>query len=182
LQIGEAGTLESAYCMAAHTLTESDHFAAGWLRLNMRLDALKTSRESRAASTSLGRRFLQLARDLTGEPLISEASKIAKLHSTGIHYCVAFGLIGGILGVERRVSALAYLNQSAAGVVSACQRLLPLGQTAASQLQWQLKAAMIEAVNRAEALNDVTEAAAFSATIDLASARHPALTTRLFIS
>jgi urease accessory protein UreF len=59
---------------------------------------------------------------------------------------------------------------------------MPLGQTVASQLQWQLKAAMIEAVSRAEALADVTEASAFSAMIDLASARHPALTTRLFIS
>ena len=181
-QICETGTLEAAYCRAAHALVDSDSFASGWLRLNMRLDAIKTSRESRAASASLGRRFLQLARDLTAAPLVDEALKIAKLHGAGIHYCAAFGLVGGVLRVERRVTALAYLNQAAAGTVSAFQRLLPLGQTAASQLQWQLKAAMIQAVSRAEALGDVTEAAAFSAMIEVASARHPALTTRLFIN
>jgi urease accessory protein len=181
-QIVETGTLEAAYCLAAHALPESDHFAVDWLRLNMRLDAIKTSRESRAASASLGRRFVQLARELTAAPLVDEALKTAKLHGAGVHYCAAFGLVGGMLGVERRVTVLAYLNQSIAGAVSACQRLMPLGQTVASQLQWQLKAAMIEAVSRAEALADVTEASAFSAMIDMASARHPALTTRLFIS
>jgi urease accessory protein len=181
-QILETGALEAAYCLAAHALAETDSFVSGWLHLNMRLDAIKTSRESRAASASLGRRFLQLARELTGEPLLDEALKTAKLHSAGVHYCAAFGLVGGVLGVGRRVTALAYLNQSIAGVVSACQRLLPLGQTVASQLQWRLKDAMIDAVNRAEALADVTEASAFSAMIDMASARHPVLTTRLFIS
>jgi urease accessory protein len=181
-QILETGTLEAAYCLAAHALVETDPFAAEWLYLNTRLDAIKTSRESRAASASLGRRFMQLAHDLTGEPLLDEALKAAKLHGMGIHYCAAFGFVGGVLGVDSRVAALAYLNQSVAGAVSACQRLLPLGQTAASQLQWQLKSVMIEAVSRAEALDDVAEAAAFSAMIDLASARHPALTTRLFIS
>jgi urease accessory protein len=181
-QILEIGTLEAAYCLAAHALPESDHFAVDWLRLNIRLDAIKTSRESRAASASLGRRFLQLARELTGESVLDDVLKTAKLHGTGVHYCAAFGLTGGVLGVERRIAALAYLSQAVAGTVSACQRLMPLGQTVASQLQWQLKAAMIEAVSRAEALDDVIQAAAFSAMIDLASARHPALTTRLFIS
>lgn len=181
-QLCETGTLEAAYCLAAHALTETDSFGAAWLKLNMRLDAIKTSRESRAASASLGRRFLQLARDLTAAPRVDEALKVAKLHGVGIHYCAAFGLAGGVFGVEARVTALAYLNQTVAGTVSACQRLLPLGQTAASQLQWQLKAGMIEAVNRAESRGDVTEAASFSALIDLASARHPALMTRLFIS
>lgn len=181
-QILETSTLEAAYCLAAHALAETESFVSGWLRLNMRLDAIKTSRESRAASASLGRRFVQLARELTTDPLLDEALRTAKLHNAGIHYCAAFGLTGGVLGVERRVTALAYLNQTVAGTVSACQRLLPLGQTVASQLQWRLKDAMIEAVSRAESLADVTEASAFSAMIDLASARHPALTTRLFIS
>ena len=181
-QICETGSLEAAYCLAAHALAETDSFVTDWLRLNMRLDAIKTARESRAASAALGRRLLQLVRELTDSPLLEEALKAAKLQGAGVHYCAAFGLAGGVLGVERRVAALAYLNQAAAGMVSACQRLLPLGQTAANQLQWQLKAVMIEAVNRAEALDDVTQAAAFNAMIDLASARHPALTTRLFIS
>jgi urease accessory protein len=181
-QICETGSLEAAYCLAAHALAETDSFVTDWLRLNMRLDAIKTARESRAASAALGRRLLQLVRELTDSPLLEEALKAAKLQGAGVHYCAAFGLAGGVLGVERRVAALAYLNQAAAGMVSACQRLLPLGQTAANQLQWQLKAVMIEAVNRAEALDDVTQAVAFNAMIDLASARHPALTTRLFIS
>lgn len=181
-QICETGTLEAAYCLAAHALAGAEPFINGWLRLNMRLDALKTSRESRAASASLGRRFLQLARELTDEPLLDDVLKTAKLQGVGIHYCTAFGLTGGMLGVEGRVTALAYLNQTVAGTVSACQRLMPLGQTAASQLQWQIKSAIIEAVNRADALDDTAEATAFSAMIDAASARHPALMTRLFIS
>src|SRR5437867_3471816 len=62
--LSEVGALESAFCRAAYRLTvvsERNTFAEGWLDLNSRLNALKPARESRAASATLGRRFLQLA-------------------------------------------------------------------------------------------------------------------------
>ena len=176
----ETGMLEVSYCLAAHgCATRAEGFSETWLALNQRLDALKTARESRAASTSLGRRFVQLAADLEDHPRLREAIQVAKLEGAGIHHCAAFGLVGGVLGVEARRTGLAYLNQSITGLVSACQRMMPLGQTAASQLLWNLKPVMIEVINQ---YKDDSHAVAFTPMVDLASLRHPALNTRLFIS
>src|SRR3982750_757235 len=53
----ETGMMEVSYCLAAHQCaSQQNGFVEAWLALNIRLDALKTARESRAASTSLGRR------------------------------------------------------------------------------------------------------------------------------
>ena len=176
----ETGMLEVSYCLAAHACASNEEsFVPAWLALNMRLDALKTARESRAASTSLGRRFVQLAADLEDDPRLREALKVAKAEGVGIHHCAAFGLVGGVLGVDARRTGLAYLNQSITGLVSACQRLMPLGQTAASQMLWALKPIMIEVIN---GYKEDSHAVAFTPMVDVASLRHPALNTRLFIS
>jgi urease accessory protein len=176
----ETGTLEVGYCLAAaELLPDSDDVIANWLRLNMRLDALKTARESRVGSATLGRRFLRLASDLENHLLLGQALQAAKQEAVGVHHCTAFGLAGAVLGLPPRQTVLAYLNQSIAGLVSACQRLLPLGQTSASQIQWALKPVMIEVLNQT---GDVTGLSSFTALVDVASQRHPTLTTRLFIS
>jgi len=176
----ETGMLEVSYCLAAHgCATHAEGFSEAWLTLNQWLDALKTARESRAASTSLGRRFVQLAADLEDHPRLREAIQVAKAEGAGIHHCAAFGLVGGVLGVDARRTGLAYLNQSITGLVSACQRLMPLGQTAASQMLWVLKPIMIEVINQ---YKEGSHAVAFTPMVDLASLRHPALNTRLFIS
>jgi urease accessory protein len=176
----ETGMLEVSYCLVAHACTTSEtEFTSKWLEVNGRLDALKTARESRAASTSLGRRFLQLADDLEDHPLMRQAIQVAKAEGVGIHQCAAFGLVGGVLGVEARRTGLAYLNQSITGLVSACQRLMPLGQTAASQLLWALKPIMVEVIDQ---YHESTHPVAFTPMVDVASLRHPALNTRLFIS
>ncbi len=176
----EMGALEVAYCLAAHaSVANADGFASAWVTLNERLDAFKTARESRVASASLGRRFVQLAYDLENNPLLREALQVTKAQGVGVHHCAAFGLVGAVLGMQARQAGLAYLNQTITGLVSACQRLMPLGQTAASQMLWALKPIMIEVINQHDSN---THAAAFTPLVDVASLRHPALNTRLFIS
>jgi urease accessory protein len=92
-----------------------------------------------------------------------------------LHYCIAFGAAGAALDIPVDAVVLAYLNQSIAGLVSACQRLMPLGQVAASKILWNLKSAMSRA-----SLSE--EASCFSPYLELASMRHGSIETRLFIS
>ena len=61
-------------------------------------------------------------------------------------YPVAFGVAAAFVGIPEEFAALAYLQQSVTGLVSACQRLMPLGQVAASRIIWNLKPAIREAV------------------------------------
>jgi urease accessory protein UreF len=67
------------------------------------------------------------------------------------------------------------LQQSVAGLVSACQRLMPLGQVAAARVVWNLKPAIMQA-------SAVKEISCFTPLPEIASMRHPMLETRLFIS
>jgi urease accessory protein len=135
------------------------------LELNNELDARKPARESREASLKLGRRFAQLVNAMLDAPVLE----------SGRHYCIAFGAAGAALGVPENAIALAYLNQSVAGLLSACQRLMPLGQTAASKILWNLKPAIAQASHSEEVW-------CFNPYLELASMRHGSLETRLFIS
>jgi urease accessory protein len=178
----EAGALEATFCRASHQLfprTIGEFPMSRWLELNQRLSALKPAREVRAGSSALGRRFLQLAIGLNDWPSIETAHNTAQQNDTDIHHCAAFGLVGAALGLTGQTTALAYIHQSLAGLISACQRLLPLGQSQAGRILWNLKPIMIESIDGAV---DPDEVSCFTPLLDLGSIRHPELAVRLFIS
>lgn len=182
----EAGALESLFCRAAHRLTarsDGTFSQSCWLNLNHRLSAFKPARESRTGSATLGRRFLQLALDLSGSQLLQEALEAAYQLEVPVHHSTAFGLTGGALTLDEQTTVLAYLHQSLSGLVSACQRLMPLGQTQASRIVWNLKATIIEVadLSRNKEL-DCDATTCFTPLVDLGAMRHPTLATRLFIS
>jgi urease accessory protein len=138
--------------------------------LSHEFSARKPARESRDASLKLGRRFAELVNTLLAAPVLE----------TNLHYCVAFGAAGAVLGIAENALALAYLHQSMAGFISACQRLMPLGQAAASKILWNLKPAIVRAAHLE--INQSEEVWCFSPYPELASMRHGSLETRLFIS
>lgn len=182
----EAGGVESAFCRLGHRLashTDQDLFTAQWLALNERFSALKTAREGRTASATLGRRFLQLVRNLEEVPLLHLAIQSAQAAGVDTHYSVAFGLVGGIVEADETATTLAYLQQSLTGLVSACQRLMPLGQSQASWLVWQLKPTLFTIASRSEEVaTNIDEITMCTFLVDIGSMRHPFLATRLFIS
>src|SRR5438552_2433166 len=127
--------------------------------------------------------LLQLLLGLEEHPLLQEAIQVSKDAREDIHYSTAFGLAGCILGIEEGAVVLAHLQQTLLALVSACQRLLPLGQSRASSIVWHLKPVIIASADCSVelALNE-DEIALFTPLLDIASMRHPVLTTRLFIS
>lgn len=177
--IQETGKLEAAYCRTAYNLAVNAKIQS-WLDLNIRFSALKPAREARNASATLGRRFLHLVVGLGEQPLLTKAIAAAQAHEVEIHHCTAFGWVGGVLGFTEEATALAYLQQSITGLVSACQRLLPLGQSQASRILWNLNPTMMEAVQQADI--SVEDIACLSFLPDLGGMQHPLLATRLFIS
>ena len=86
-----------------------------------------------------------------------------------------------MLGIDEKRAVLAYLHQSIACLVSACQRLLPLGQTEATRILWRLKPAIIETAARS-ATCEIDDACCFMPLLDWGGMEHPALSTRLFVS
>jgi urease accessory protein len=180
----EAGMVEAVFCREAFRLVQIGHgnFCADrWVELNDRLGALKPARESRAGSASLGKNFVTAAAGLGDFAMLREALEASKRAGSAVHHSLAFGLVGGVLEfVEDRV-VIAYLHQSMASLVSACQRLLPLGQSAATKILWGVKPTILETAGRSAtcAIDDVC---CFMPLLDWGAMEHPALPTRLFIS
>ena len=168
----ETGALEAAYCAFSCTLPGIPE----WLRSNAELGARKLTRESRDASAAMGRRFLRLAANISGDELLIAASELG----AEVHLATCFGLAAGVFGIDTATAAAAYLQQSMTTLISACQRLLPLGQTQAHQILWNLKPSIIAAVKGTG--SDPSLASSFTPLLDVASARHATLYTRLFIS
>jgi urease accessory protein len=164
--LAEAGLLEAVACRAAFA-------GADFGAVNERLSATKQARESRAASMALGKRFLRLVFDVSGDPRLDRAGDI--------HSSAAFGLAGSVLNLGEEAVVAACLRQMVAAMVSAAQRLLPLGQTAASVMLWELNAAIASVVERSRGIS-LDDACSFTPMLDCASMRHPGLGTRLFIS
>ena len=152
----EAGAQEAIFLRRAYTANVRD--------LSDELGARKPASESREASLKIGRRFAQLVNSIADTEIDQD-----------LHYSIAFGSACRALGIDEDTAVLAYLQQSVAGLVSACQRLMPLGQVAAARVVWNLKPA-IERAARSKELS------CFTPLPEIASMRHPSLETRLFIS
>jgi urease accessory protein len=186
----ETGALEAAFCRAACRLALGGPgaFRVGdWRALNALLSARMPAREIRAASASLGHNFLQAVLAYTNSPRLSEAIGAAKAAPTEpVHHAPAFGLAAGVLQLEESGAVEAYLHQLLANLISACQRLMPLGQTAAGRILWNLKPAILAASERtaiyATGAASLAEAPCFTPLLDWAGMEHPGLSTRLFVS
>jgi urease accessory protein len=160
--LAEAGAIEAAYC--ARACATPEEFAM----LNVRLAARKPARESREASAAMGRRLLDLA---------ARAYGIDPPPASGdLQYPCCFGHVAGALGISPGDAAAAFLQQSVAALISAGQRLMPLGHTHAQAILFRLKPAV------AKAATATIDAPSFTPLIETASMCHARLATRLFIS
>jgi urease accessory protein len=185
----EAGTMEAFFCREAFRLAiggEKSFSPEDWLALNARLSALKPARESRSGSAALGRNFLSAVAALGDFPVFRIALQSTRelqnsVPPSVIHHSAAFGLVAGALGLPEDRAILAYLHQSTASLVSSCQRLLPLGQSQATRILWEVKPAILAAATRSATLTS-DSVCSFTPLLDWGAMEHPALATRLFIS
>src|ERR1051326_2763338 len=156
----EAGVLEATFIRRAW---RGEDLTA----LCREFEARRPARESREAASKMGHRFAELFNALAGSCIPPH-----------VHYPIAFGAAGAVLGIPEEPITLAYLQQSATSLVSACQRLMPLGQVAASRIIWNLRPAITQATLHSENL----EVSCFTPLPELGSMRHSSLESRLFIS
>jgi urease accessory protein len=184
----EGGAMEAVFCREGFRLGPADGGAFAmerWRELNRLLSALQPAREARAGSATLGHNFLAAVNALgkfsSIEEIITGFRRSPARDRDPIHHAPAFGLASSVLHLDENRAVLAYLHQSVTGLVSACQRLLPLGQSEATRILWNLKPAMIETA-RKSATQTLEDVCSFMPLLDWGAMEHPALTTRLFVS
>jgi len=183
----ELGALDASFCRAGYHLAGAKSASISetwqisqWLDLNNRCGAWKPARESRIASATLGRRLLQFAGGMEDDPFLRTALESALAQGVAVHHAPVFGLIGGVFGLGEEATVAAYLQQTISGLLSACQKLLPLGQNHAAAILWRLKPSLLAA---AQAGVD-SPALLFSSapSVEMGGMRHAHLPMRLFIS
>ena len=157
----EAGALEASFVRRAWRGENAQ-------ALSNEFSARRPARESREAAFKMGQRFARLVNALVRETALPD----------NLPYPVAFGIAGARLNIAEDDIAAAYLRQSIAGLISACQRLMPLGQVAAHAIMWNLK----PSIERALLASKNREVSCFTPLPELGSMRHGSLETRLFIS
>jgi urease accessory protein len=113
---------------------------------------------------------------------LTNALQATRSAAVDCHHVAAFGLTSGILALPPEAALLAYLHQSVVGLLAACQKLLPIGQSELARLRWRLKDLLTIVVKDSRTMNWQTTPSCAVPSLEIASMRHPGLPVRLFIS
>jgi urease accessory protein len=153
---------------------------AGLVYIDRLLSATKLARESRSASTATGRRFLANV-----VALGVESPRLAALGTAtreeGLNLAVAYGVAAPALGIGVEEALYAYLYSGAASLVSAGQKLVSLGGSAAQRVLYGLGAEIERAVERSAGFG-VEALYAFAPELDVRSMQHERQRVRLYMS
>jgi len=153
----------------------------GWRALDAALHATKCVREYREASQQMGRQAARVAAALEDDPFVGAAARAVAEGRTPGHHAVVFGAVTGRGGAPAEAVAAAYLHATAALLVGAALRLVPLGQLEGQRVL----AAMRSRIRRlaAEAARARPEDMwSFAPGLELAGWEHARLDLRLFRS
>ena len=172
------GRVDLPACGLAHRASEAGD-ETRLLEIDQYVDTLKSPRETREASRSLGRRRLK---SLTlDDPQVLSFGRSVESGETFGHQCVVSGLHLAVTSVPRRDALLSFTYATAAGLVGAAMKLFPFGQTAGQKLLTKCGEMASDLIDEADAM-DLDDLGAFTPMLDLASMRHEVAYTRIFIS
>jgi urease accessory protein len=177
---GAAGPCDAvALCAAARAAEAGDH--AECERHDEMLDAFKTTSEFRNAGRQMGRQTLRVAAAVSGDALLAELAAAVLTGRTPGQHAVAFGSVAGRCGVPLEAAAQAFLYSTAALVVGAALRLLPLGQLDGQRLLWGAQPS-IRTLAQLAARSRPDDMWSFAPGIDIQGMLHATLPQRLFRS
>lgn len=98
------------------------------IALDWECSALKSPREIREASQKLGLRLIKIFKRKRPFPLVEEFESLVKTKQVHAHYCIIFGMYAQLLNIPIHDTMLAFYYNSAAGLITNCVKLVPLGQ------------------------------------------------------
>jgi len=177
---GSAGPGDAVAVAVANRLAVAGDIA-GWSALDLRLDAMKTVPEFRAASRQMGRQTARVATAVRDDGVLASIARAIDDALVPGHHAAVFGAAAGRFGAGDEAAAATYLYSTVALLVGAALRLLPLGQLDGQRVVAGTRP-RITRLARAAAASSVDDMWAFTPGLELAGLRHARLETRLFRS
>jgi len=175
-----AGTSDAVAAAAAVRAAGEPTLAAA-LAIDETLDAMKPAAELREASRQMGRQTLRVAAQLHPAASVARLFAAVERAETPGHHALAFGLAAAAAGAGPREAAAGLLYSTAAAVVGAALRLLPLGQLEGQRVLGAVRPEIARLATRAAA-SRLEELGAFTPALEIAAMRHARLDARLFRS
>lgn len=151
------------------------------LALDEECTAVKLPKEMRQASNKLGLRLLKIFSSLQQKDFVEDYRKaIAQKEASG-HYCIAFGLLANVFGIEKKEALTGFFYNTAASMVTNSVKLIPLGQLEGQAILFSLQNLIEELV--VKSLKPNRELIGLCCTgFDVRCMQHERLYSRLYMS
>ena len=143
--------------------------------------AVKLPKEMRQASQKLGLRLIKIFQPLCNNDWLNRYAVAIQSKQLSGHYCIAFGIIASVLQIPKDDALTGFYYNAAAGFVTNCVKLIPLGQQSGQELLFSLQPLIAELVQ--QNLNPDKEKIGLCCTgFDIRSMQHEQLYSRLYMS
>ncbi len=149
--------------------------------LDEQCTAVKLPMEMRQASRKLGQRLLKLFDPLVTDSLVKTFSEKTIASETTANHSIVYGLLASALGVNKKEALGGFYYNAAAGFVTNCVKLIPLGQQDGQQILHQL-IDLIEDLSNKSLIPDKTMLGFCCTGFDIRSMQHEQLYSRLYMS
>jgi urease accessory protein len=151
------------------------------LELDASCSAVKLPRETRQASQKLGMRLIKIFQTVGNSDLANQyKTAIEDKEATG-HYCIVFGLQAAALGINKRDALTGFFYNAAAGMVTNCVKLVPLGQQDGQEMLFALQPLIDQLVEKTMA-PDKDMVGLCCTGFDIRCMQHEQLYSRLYMS
>lgn len=175
-----AGRIDAALFRRAHRAVATGD-AADLAETLARADALRGTAELARESAAQGEAFLGTARTVWPEPRLDALAALAAADRRPVAYAVAVAAVAAAHHVALAPALTAFVHATAANLVSAGVRLVPLGQTDGQRTLAALQPVILATVAEVQ-VRPFADIGTAAPVVDWASMRHETQYTRLFRS
>lgn len=171
---------DAAFVSLAYDAAEQ-HDNTRIIQLDQECHAVKLPAEIRQASTKLGVRLIKVF-DTLCSGLVTRQYKIdIAVQKANGHYCIAFGLYASALQIPKADALIGFYYNAAAGMITNCVKLIPLGQQQGQQLLFSLQPLITQLVQNT-LMPDEAMIGFSCAGFDIRCMQHEQLYSRLYMS
>lgn len=151
------------------------------LQYDRECNAVKLPREMRIASQKLGIRLMKVFQSNCPGGLAAAYRDMVDKNEASGHYCIAFGIYAQELLIPKEAALAGFYYNAAAGMVTNCVKLVPLGQQDGQEMLFSLQDLLQQLVEKS-LQPDRSLVGLCSTGFDIRCMQHEQLYSRLYMS
>lgn len=171
---------DAAFVSLAYDAAEKNDFEK-IIHLDEECNAVKLAKEIRLASQKMGIRLLKIFGPVCFNASFDQYLQAIRLQKASGHYCIAFGMVAFFMNINKEDALAGFYYNAAAGMVTNCVKLVPLGQQQGQEILFSLQPLMQE-LAESSLDPDLDLIGLCCPGFDIRSMQHEQLYSRLYMS